>query len=92
MEAASTTIVQSLALDGADSAPAVRQRPFARAVTTDVDKADGTAAAALDQWQRLGASERGRLLLKRADKINANMEELARLESLDTGHPLRDLV
>ncbi|WP_164243300.1 aldehyde dehydrogenase family protein, partial [Stenotrophomonas maltophilia] len=36
------------------------------------------------------AAERGRLLLKLADVIEANAEQLARLESLDTGHPLRD--
>jgi betaine-aldehyde dehydrogenase len=29
-------------------------------------------------------------LLRLADRIEANMEELARLESLDTGHPIRD--
>jgi betaine-aldehyde dehydrogenase len=34
--------------------------------------------------------DRGRLLLKLADAIEANSEELAQLESIDTGHPLRD--
>jgi betaine-aldehyde dehydrogenase len=34
--------------------------------------------------------ERGRLLLKLADSIEAHSEELAALESLDTGHPVRD--
>lgn len=62
----------------------------AMAGRADVDKAVAAAEAALGKWQRLGASERGRLLLKLADKIDANIEELARLESLDTGHPLRD--
>ena len=36
------------------------------------------------------AADRGRILLKLADLIEANGEELARLESLDTGHPIRD--
>ena len=39
---------------------------------------------------KLAAADRGRILLKLADLIEANAEELARLESLDTGHPLRD--
>jgi betaine-aldehyde dehydrogenase len=38
----------------------------------------------------MGASDRGRILLRLADLIEANADELARLESLDTGHPLRD--
>jgi betaine-aldehyde dehydrogenase len=38
----------------------------------------------------MAAMDRGRLLLKLADAIEANADELARLESMDTGHPLRD--
>lgn len=34
------------------------------------------------------ASERGRLLYKLADLIEKNIDELAYLESLDTGKPL----
>ncbi len=56
----------------------------------DIDRAVQAARAAFPVWQKLGASERGRLLLKLADKIDASIEELARLESLDTGHPLKD--
>ncbi|HEV7631619.1 MAG TPA: aldehyde dehydrogenase family protein [Steroidobacteraceae bacterium] len=62
----------------------------AMAGKSDIDKAVAAAHAALPRWSRLGASERGLLLLRLADKIEANAEELARLESLDTGHPLRD--
>ena len=56
----------------------------------DVDRAVAAATAAQPAWARLSASERGRLLLKLADRIEDNAEDLARLESLDTGHPLRD--
>jgi acyl-CoA reductase-like NAD-dependent aldehyde dehydrogenase len=56
----------------------------------DVDRAFAAASAAYPKWSRLAAMERGRLLLKLADAIEAHAEELARLESLDTGHPLRD--
>jgi len=56
----------------------------------DVDRAVAAAQEAFPAWARTPAAERGRVLLKLADLIEANGEELARLESLDTGHPLRD--
>jgi betaine-aldehyde dehydrogenase len=56
----------------------------------DVDRAVAAAQAAFPAWSRLSGSERGRLLIRLADKIDENVDELARLESLDTGHPLRD--
>ena len=56
----------------------------------DVDKAVAAATKAFPAWSRMAAGDRGRILLKLADLIEANAEELARLESLDTGHPLRD--
>jgi acyl-CoA reductase-like NAD-dependent aldehyde dehydrogenase len=62
----------------------------AMAGKADVDKAVAAAKAAFPLWSRMSASDRGRILLRLADKIEANLEELARLESLDTGHPLRD--
>ncbi|HEY6925439.1 MAG TPA: aldehyde dehydrogenase family protein [Steroidobacteraceae bacterium] len=62
----------------------------AMAGKADIDAAVAAARKAFPSWSRLAAMERGRLLLKLADKIEANAEELARLESLDTGHPLRD--
>jgi betaine-aldehyde dehydrogenase len=56
----------------------------------DVDRAVAAAERAFPAWARMAAADRGRILLKLADLIEANAEELARLESLDTGHPLRD--
>ena len=56
----------------------------------DVDKAVAAATRAFPAWSRMGAADRGRILLRLADLIEANAEELARLESLDTGHPIRD--
>ena len=38
----------------------------------------------------MAAADRGRLLLKLADAIEADAEYLAELETLDTGHPIRD--
>lgn len=62
----------------------------AMAGKADIDKAVGAAKAAFPKWSRMAAMDRGRLLLKLADRIEEQAEELARLESLDTGHPLRD--
>lgn len=56
----------------------------------DVDLAVAAAQRAFPKWSRMAAADRGRILLRLADLIEANAEELARLESLDTGHPLRD--
>jgi betaine-aldehyde dehydrogenase len=62
----------------------------AMAAREDIDRAVAAARAAFPRWSRMAAMDRGRLLLRLADAIEANAEELARLESLDTGHPLRD--
>ena len=62
----------------------------AQAGLEDVDRAVTAAAEAFPAWSRLQASARGRLLLRLADRIEDEAAELARLESLDTGHPIRD--
>src|SRR5262249_30420604 len=62
----------------------------AEAKAADIDRAVAAAQKAFPAWSRTPAAERGRLLLRLADAIEAKAEELARLESLDTGHPLRD--
>jgi aldehyde dehydrogenase (NAD+) len=63
---------------------------IALAGKADIDRAVAAAKAAFPKWSRMAAMERGRLLLKLADAIEANTEHLARLETRDTGHPLRD--
>ncbi|WP_431025558.1 aldehyde dehydrogenase family protein [Halomonas sp. H5] len=63
---------------------------IAAAEAEDVDRAVAAARRAFPAWAGLAAAERGRLLLKLADAIEANAEELAQLESRDTGHPIRD--
>ena len=62
----------------------------AMAGKADIDKAVAAATKAFPAWSRMAAADRGRILLKLADLIEQNAEELARLESLDTGHPLKD--
>ena len=62
----------------------------AAAGKADVDKAVKAAQAAFPKWSTMAAADRGRLLLKLADLIESKADELAALESLDTGHPMRD--
>jgi len=62
----------------------------AEAKEADVDRAVEAATKAAPAWRRLAAAERGRLLLKLADAIENDAENLALLETRDTGHPLRD--
>jgi acyl-CoA reductase-like NAD-dependent aldehyde dehydrogenase len=63
---------------------------IAAAQAEDVDLAVAAAKRAFPGWAATPGAERGRLLMKLADRIEACGDELARLESLDTGHPLRD--
>jgi aldehyde dehydrogenase (NAD+) len=56
----------------------------------DVERAVSAAKAAAPGWAKLAAHERGRLLLKLADRIEADADYLARLEAQNTGHPIRD--
>jgi len=56
----------------------------------DIDLAVKAARNAFDTgpWRKMSASERGRLIWKLADLIEAHAEEFAYLESLDNGKPL----
>jgi aldehyde dehydrogenase (NAD+) len=58
----------------------------------DVDAAVAAARKAFDegQWPRLSPHERGRIVWKLGDLIQANLDEMARLESLCTGKTLFD--
>src|SRR5438552_2702335 len=58
----------------------------------DVDRAVKAARKAFESgpWPKMSASERGRLMHKLADAIEQNIDELAALETLDNGKPLRD--
>ncbi len=58
----------------------------------DVDLAVKAARRAFDEgpWRKMDARDRGRLLVKLADLIEENKEELAALETLDNGKPISD--
>jgi aminomuconate-semialdehyde/2-hydroxymuconate-6-semialdehyde dehydrogenase len=55
----------------------------------DVDSAVESARRAFPRWSRTPAAERSRLLLAVAQRIEDNLERLARAECVDTGKPLR---
>jgi acyl-CoA reductase-like NAD-dependent aldehyde dehydrogenase len=58
----------------------------------DVDRAVAAARRAFDdrRWSDRSPGARKAILLKLAELIRANLEELALLESLDVGKPIRD--
>jgi aldehyde dehydrogenase (NAD+) len=59
---------------------------------TDIDRAVKAARKAFDEgpWSKMSASERSRLMYKLADLMEENKEELAQLETLDNGKPIRE--
>jgi len=58
----------------------------------DIDLAAKAARTAFDDgpWRKMDARDRGRLMYKLADAIENEIDELAALETLDNGKPLRD--
>src|SRR5262249_29994879 len=59
-----------------------------RCSADDVGRAVAAAKAALPEWLDTTPAERAELLLKLADLIDANAEELAEIESRNVGKPL----
>ncbi len=64
----------------------------AHATKDDVDRAVKSARKALEKgaWGKMDACDRGKLMFKLADLIEANSEELARLEALNCGKTITD--
>lgn len=64
----------------------------AEAGPAEVDRAVKAARKAFDErggpWQKMSASERGKLLWRLADLLEKNIEEFAELETLDNGKPI----
>jgi acyl-CoA reductase-like NAD-dependent aldehyde dehydrogenase len=62
----------------------------AQAGAPDIDRAVSSAREALaGDWGRISAADRGRLIARLADAVEGATEELAQLESLDNGKPLK---
>jgi aldehyde dehydrogenase (NAD+) len=63
---------------------------IARGEAADIDAAVEAAERALGgEWGRLTATERGRLLMRLADLVRDRVEELARIEAIDVGKPIK---
>ena len=59
-----------------------------RGTQADVDRAVAAAKKALPEWLEATPAERAELLLKLADVVDENAEELAQLESVNAGKPI----
>jgi aldehyde dehydrogenase (NAD+) len=56
----------------------------------DIDRAVKAARDAFPAWANMSPSDRGVLIGKLADAIEKDRDNIALVESLDTGHPIRD--
>ncbi|MGF0334566.1 betaine-aldehyde dehydrogenase [Ectopseudomonas toyotomiensis] len=61
-----------------------------RASQADVDRAVASAAEGQKVWAAMTAMQRSRILRKAVDILRARNDELAELETLDTGKPLSE--
>jgi 5-carboxymethyl-2-hydroxymuconic-semialdehyde dehydrogenase len=55
----------------------------------DVDRAAQAAASGFPAWRAVEGAKRRTILHKIADRIEARAEEIAIVESIDTGQPIR---
>lgn len=62
----------------------------ARSSAEDIELALDAAHAAADKWGRTSVAERAGVLLKIADRLEANIELLAYAETVDNGKPIRE--
>ncbi|SDL57035.1 aldehyde dehydrogenase [Siphonobacter aquaeclarae] len=68
-------------------------KPFcqvARSTAADVDLALDAAHAAFPAWSKTAAAARSNVLLKIADRIEQNLDYLARVETIENGKALRE--
>ena len=71
----------------------VNGKPFtqaARSTAEDIELALDAAHAAFPKWGKTDAATRSNILLKIADRMEANLELLAYAETVDNGKPIRE--
>ncbi|WP_180132353.1 aldehyde dehydrogenase [Rhodoferax sp. BLA1] len=76
-----------------DVATPITGKPYtqvARSGAEDIDLALDAAHAAADAWGKTDAATRSNILLKIADRLEANLELLAYVETVDNGKPIRE--
>ncbi|NOT66611.1 MAG: aldehyde dehydrogenase [Methylotenera sp.] len=64
----------------------------ARSSAEDVELALDAAHAAADAWGKTSTTERSNILLKIADRIEANLELIATADTIDNGKPIRETI
>jgi aldehyde dehydrogenase (NAD+)/phenylacetaldehyde dehydrogenase len=74
--------------DTVNPATGGRLTTLARGRREDVDAAVASARAAFPRWARMDPNDRARILWKAGELILARADDLARLETLDTGKPI----
>ena len=62
----------------------------ARSSAEDVELALDAAHKAADKWGKTSTTERSNILLKIADRIEANLELIATADTIDNGKPIRE--
>jgi acyl-CoA reductase-like NAD-dependent aldehyde dehydrogenase len=63
----------------------------AEADKSDIDKAVAAARKALEgKWSKMSARDRGRMIYKLSQLIEAHASELAELETMDNGKPIKE--
>lgn len=62
----------------------------ARSTAEDIEKALDAAHAAKDAWARTSLAERSQMLLKVADRMESCLHEIAIVETVDNGKPIRE--
>jgi aminomuconate-semialdehyde/2-hydroxymuconate-6-semialdehyde dehydrogenase len=76
-------------LDNVEPATGVVYSRVANGDHHDVESAYEAAQAAFPAWARMPVAERARILTAIAEKIEANLERLARAETIDNGKPIQ---
>jgi acyl-CoA reductase-like NAD-dependent aldehyde dehydrogenase len=75
-----------------DPATASELGTVSHAGAADVDRAVQAARAAFAEgapWRKMSAADRGRRMIRLAELVESHADELAQLESLDNGKPLK---
>ncbi len=77
----------------ADNVTPITGKPYCQVpdgTAEDIELALDAAHAAKDKWGQTSTTERSNILIKIAERIEANLERLAYAETVDTGKPIRE--
>jgi betaine-aldehyde dehydrogenase len=77
----------TIAIEAPGTRAAIASVP--RGQAEDIDRAVRAASAAFPAWSKVPPRERGRILQKIADAVEARVEELARIIAEETGNAIR---